>query len=132
MSRSLMLVLSTVAAGALGYGVAQARITPRQTSGAAEAMFAKCNSNGALSTTSRRAKFCSVGARGTYTVGFDRSVRGCALQTTSTSGNGFDVVQNAGTTAAYYKYENEKAVTVIVRDRDRNLANISFYLTVNC
>ena len=80
MSRMRTLVLATIAAGAMGYGIAHAAQVPRQATNT-QTLFAYCNKGGVLSKTVYRAatKCAKAGGRGAYIVTFNRSIRACAL-----------------------------------------------------
>ncbi len=136
MSRSAMLAIATIAAGAMGYGVAQAEHTTRQAPKPAETMYVKCNLDGGMSTTiKRRAKYCSKGAKANeWVVGFERSVRGCALSVMAATSKDFNAVR-PGLAFASYKYEDEQAVNVTTRSLtggEGQDAARSIYLVVNC
>lgn len=81
MSKVTMLVVSTLAAGAMGFAVAQAATTTRQAPPAAQTLYAYCDRGGTLSTTTKSGVTGCWKDKGTgqYVVQFNRSIQGCAL-----------------------------------------------------
>ncbi len=130
MSRLPMLVLSTVAAGAMGYGIAQAAQVPRQAT-APVTLFAQCSSQGKLDGAIKRgATQCSKKQEGKYVVLFDRNIRKCALN--ATLGAPIDTYILSGMVGLGWD-SDAKGVTVNVRvPPNSDSSSRSFFLTVTC
>lgn len=130
MSRLPMLVLSTVAAGAMGYGIAQAAQVPRQASGPVT-LFAQCSGQGKLDATIKRgATQCSKTREGQYVVLFNRNIRTCAL--TATVGTPLDGYIRPAMTGVGW-YSDPKGVTVQTKQPpNTDPQPRSFFVTVTC
>jgi hypothetical protein len=129
MSRSVVLLISTIAAGAMGWGVAQAARTTRQAPAAAQTLFATCDGQGKMLVTRSRATSCARTGVGAYVVAFDRSVVGCAFMATL----GRPRVQTfPGYTSVSEKQGNANAVVVATGYEGRTHQDHSFYVLVQC
>ena len=129
MSRPVMLLISTIAAGAMGYGVAQATTTTRQAPAPAQTLYATCDSKGKMLVTRNRATSCAKTGNGTYVVTFDRSVVGCAL----VASLGRPKAETfPGYTSVSENKANANAVTVHTGYEGQTHKDHSFYLLVQC
>jgi hypothetical protein len=128
-SRPVMLLMSTIAAGAMGYGVAQATTTTRQAPAPAQTLYATCDSQGRILVTRSRATSCAKSGTGNYAVTFDRSVVGCAFMATL----GRPKVQTfPGYTSVNEQKGNANAVVVQTGYEGRTHQDHSFYVLVQC
>lgn len=131
-SRGLTVLAATLAAAAAAYGVAHAAGNEPRQAPASTTMIAKCNADGGFSRViTRGAKFCTRSARGEMTVGFERSVRGCAVVASPAHTQLFSTVRPS-MAVVKYKYEDERAVIVTTSADDGRALDLGFHVIVVC